>query len=122
MFVLFHDPALTPTVPHSLGLTKGLIGVVYAFAAPIMNGANEVVVAHELLHTLGATDKYDDANDAPRFPDGYGDPRQQPLYPQATAELMAGRRMLGPTRWEQPSDLAEVVIGPATAREIRWLH
>ncbi len=32
MFVLYHDPALTPTVPHSLGLTKGLIGVVYAFA------------------------------------------------------------------------------------------
>ena len=33
MFVLYHDPALTPTVPHSLGLTKGLIGVVYAFDA-----------------------------------------------------------------------------------------
>ena len=32
IFVLYHDPALTPTVPHSLGLTKGLIGVVYAFA------------------------------------------------------------------------------------------
>ena len=24
MFVLYHDPALTPQVPHSLGLTKGL--------------------------------------------------------------------------------------------------
>ena len=34
MFVLFHDPTLTPTVPHSLGLRKGLIGVVYAFATP----------------------------------------------------------------------------------------
>jgi hypothetical protein len=122
VFVLFHDPALTPTVPHSLGLTKGLIGVVYAFAAPIMNGANEVVIAHELLHTLGATDKYDAANDAPLFPDGYGDPQQRPLYPQAAAELMAGRRMLGPDRWEQPAGLDEVLIGPATAREIRWLH
>ncbi|HEY0749117.1 MAG TPA: hypothetical protein VGD63_20605, partial [Steroidobacteraceae bacterium] len=32
IFVLYHDPALTQRVPHSLGLTKGLIGVVYAFA------------------------------------------------------------------------------------------
>jgi hypothetical protein len=77
-------------------------------------------MAHEMLHTLGATDKYDPANDAPRFPDGYGDPRQVPLYPQLFAELMAGRRMLSPIRWEQPDSLDEVVIGPATALEIRW--
>jgi len=120
VFVLFHDPALTPTVPHSLGLTKGLIGVVYAFADPAMNGENGVVIAHELLHTVGATDKYDLTNDAPRFPDGYGDPQQNPLYPQRSTELMAGRRMLGPTRWQQASSLDEVVIGPTTALEIRW--
>ena len=120
MFVLFHDPALTPTVPHSLGLMKGLIGVVYAFAAPEMNGANNVVIAHELLHTVGATDKYDPADGAPRFPDGYGDPAQQPLYPQATAEVMAGRRMLAPDKWQQAASLDEVVIGPITAIEILW--
>jgi hypothetical protein len=122
MFVLYHDPALTPSVPHSLGLTKGLIGVVYAFAAPEMSGENDVVVAHELLHTLGATDKYDLSNDAPIFPDGYGDPRQVPLFPQHTAELMAGRRILAPNRWEQVSDLDQVVLGTATAAEIRWAH
>jgi len=120
MFVLYHDPAITPTVPHSLGLTKGLIGVVYAFAAPVMNEENNVVIAHELLHTVGATDKYALANDAPRFPDGYGDPEQRPLYPQSTAELMAGRRMLAPDRWEQASSLDQAVIGPATALEIHW--
>jgi hypothetical protein len=120
IFILYHDPALTPTVPHSLGLTKGLIGVVYAFAAPEMNGANDVVIAHELLHTVGATDKYSSVNDAPRFPDGFGDPVQRPLYPQQWAELMAGRRMLGPDNWQQAAGLDEVVIGPATAREIRW--
>ena len=120
IFVLYHDPALTPTVPHSLGLTKGLIGVVYAFAAPEMNGSNDVVVAHELLHTLGASDKYVSANDAPRFPDGYGDPHQVPLFPQQWAELMAGRRMLSADRWQQADSLDEVVIGPATALEIRW--
>jgi len=121
MFVLYRDPDLSPVMPHSLGLAKGLIGVVYAFATPRMRGGNEVVIAHELLHTLGATDKYSPINDAPRFPDGYGDPRQAPLYPQRTAELMAGRRMLSATRWEQPDGLDEVVIGPATALEIRWL-
>jgi len=120
MFVLYHDPALTPTVPHSLGLTKGLIGVVYAFAAPEMNGENNVVIAHELLHTVGATDKYNFTDDSPRFPDGYGDPAQKPLYPQATAELMAGRRMLAPDKWQQAANLDEVVIGHATALEIRW--
>jgi hypothetical protein len=120
IFVLYHDPALTPTVAHSLGLTKGLIGVVYAFAAPEMNGANDVVIAHELLHTLGASDKYNAGNDGPRFPDGYGDPHQSPLFPQRTAELMAGRRMLSANDWQQAESLDEVVIGPATALEIRW--
>ncbi|MDP9089232.1 MAG: hypothetical protein M3O26_10895 [Pseudomonadota bacterium] len=122
IFVLYHDPDLTPTVPHSLGLTKGLIGVVYAFAARDMNGANNVVIAHELLHTVGASDKYIPGNVAPRFPDGYGNPQQVPLYPQRTAELMAGRRMLAPDRWEQADSLDEVLIGPATALEIKWLQ
>ena len=121
MFVLYHDPALTPSVPHSLGLRQGLIGVVYAFAASEMDGSNDVVIAHELLHTVGATDKYNPINDAPRFPIGFGDPAQQPLYPQLSAEVMAGRRMLAPDTWQQAESLDEVVVGPATALEIRWL-
>ena len=120
IFVLYHDPALTPVVPHSLGLPKGLVGVVYAFAASDMNGANNVVIAHELLHTVGAGDKYDVADDRPRFPDGYGNPAQRPLYPQLRAELMAGRIMLAPDQWQQSASLDEVVIGPLTALEIRW--
>ncbi len=120
MFVLYHDPALTPQVPHSLGLTKGLIGVVYAFAAAQMDGENDVVIAHELLHTVGASDKYLPGTDAPRFPDGYGDPNQVPLYPQRFAEIMAGRIMLSADRWQQAASLDEALIGPATALEIRW--
>ncbi len=120
IFVLYQDPRLSPTAPHSLGLRKGQIGVVYAFAADWMNGANDVVIAHELLHTLGATDKYNAGDLSPRFPDGYGDPRQSPLFPQQKAELMAGRRMIAADKWEQADDLDEVVIGPATALEIRW--
>lgn len=120
IFVLYHDPDRTPVVPHSLGLAKGLLGVVYAFATPQMDGSNQVVIAHELLHTLGATDKYDLGDSAPRYPDGYGDPEQRPLFPQRYAEIMAGRRMQGPRQWSQPESLDEVLIGPGTAREIRW--
>jgi hypothetical protein len=79
-----------------------------------------VVIAHELLHTVGASDKYLPGNDAPRFPDGYGDPNQVPLYPQRFAEIMAGRLMQSADRWQQAENLDQVLIGPATALEIRW--
>jgi hypothetical protein len=59
MFVLYFDPKETDTVAHSLGIEKGAIGVVNAFATEKMAGSNNVVIAHELLHTMGATDKYD---------------------------------------------------------------
>ena len=33
VFVLYHDPKLVSSLPHSLGLQKGLIGVVHAFSS-----------------------------------------------------------------------------------------
>lgn len=76
------------------------------------------VVAHELLHTLGATDKYDAAGRA-RFPDGFVDPSATPLYPQRGAEVMARNRPLAPGVERVPDTLDELGIGPATAAEIR---
>jgi hypothetical protein len=75
-----------------------------------------------LLHTLGATDKYDRGSLQPLAPDGLGDPEQQPRYPQDFAEIMAGRIALSPTRAEIPEDLDRVTVGTATAREIGWLR
>lgn len=121
IFVVYHDPALTPRVPHSAGLDKGLIGVAHLFALPSMSGSNNIVVAHELMHTLGATDKYDPATDAPLFPDGYGDPSQTPRYPQTSAEIMAGRTALSPSTQEMPESLEACRIGRASAAEISWL-
>jgi len=120
MFVLFHDPSTLQTVPDSHGMQKGLIGVTHAFASRQMARTNNVVVTHELLHTLGATDKYDYSTGAPLFPIGFADPSRKPLYPQDETEIMAGRRAVTPQSAEMPDGLNTVVVGPATAVEIRW--
>ncbi|MGH8187189.1 MAG: hypothetical protein ACREUC_11545, partial [Steroidobacteraceae bacterium] len=81
---------------------------------------NDVVLAHELLHTLGATDKYDLANDQPAHPDGYAEPGREPLYPQSVAELMGGRIPLSSDESVTPESLRQVIVGDKTAREIGW--
>ena len=120
VFVVYHDPATNPTIPHSLGLKEGHIGVVHAFASNDMTQTNNVVIAHELLHTLGATDKYDPATNLPLYPEGYVDPGREPRYPQDKAEIMAGRIPLAPGRASIPRHLAETEVGRTTASEIGW--
>ena len=120
LFVLYHDPATLERAPDSHGLEKGLVGVVHAFATGAMTGSNGIVIAHELLHTVGATDKYDLGSGEPIYPIGYGDPGQQPLYPQAQAEIMAVRRALSARESEMPLSLKSEVVGAATALEIHW--
>ena len=122
LFLLYHDPVPLERAPDSHGLQKGLVGVVHLFADPDMAGSNSIVIAHELLHTVGASDKYDLRNGRPLFPSGYGDRDQEPLYPQERAEIMAGRRALSSYQSDMPHTLAGVLIGPETAREIRWTH
>lgn len=120
VFLLYHDPANLDVLPDSLGLQKGLLGVAHLFADARSGGTNQVVIAHEALHTLGATDKYDLLTDQPIFPDGLAEPDRSPRYPQERAELMAGRIAITPNRAEQPDSLRDVVIGPLTATEIGW--
>ncbi len=118
LVVLYHDPALTPHLDHSLGLRKGMIGVIKVFADRRERQRNLVDIAHELLHTLGASDKYDLRTNQPVFPDGYAEPERQPRHPQRLAEIMAGRIPLSDDRAEIPEHLDRAVIGPATASEI----
>jgi hypothetical protein len=122
VFVLYHDPDRVTRLSHSLGLQKGLIGVVNAFASEKQAAQNDVVIAHELLHTLGATDKYDPRTNQPVFPDGYADPQRQPALPQEYAEIMAGRVPVTADRAEMPDGLDAVLIGAKTAREINWVR
>ncbi len=119
LFVVFHAGEQGIPLQHSLGLQKGLLGVVHVFADQKQADQNNVVIAHELLHTLGATDKYN-ASGQPVFPDGFPDPDQGERYPQHSAEIMAGRIAVRPDQAIIPSDLAACAIGPKTAYEINW--
>ncbi len=79
------------------------------------------VVAHELMHTLGATDRYDESGRT-QIPDGLGNPAQRPLYPQLTAEVMARNRVVSPGNEVPPDTLDELSVGPITAAEIGWIE
>ncbi len=121
LFVSYYDPEATSRLAHSAGLRKGRIGVIKAFASPRFSGRNRVVITHELMHTLGASDHYDPANNLPRYPEGYADPGQEPLHPQRRAEIMGGRIPVSEDRAVMPEDLSQVVVGELTAREIHWI-
>jgi hypothetical protein len=117
LFVLYHAPQDGVALEHSLGLQKGLIGVVHAFADPRQTRQNNIVIAHELLHTLGATDKYD-AEGRPVYPQGYADPDLAQMMPRHQAEIMAGRLVNAAGRVVMPPGLEQCVIGAMTAHEI----
>jgi hypothetical protein len=120
LFVSYWGPQ-TARAPNSHGLREGQIGLVNLYARPDMARQNNVVLAHELLHTLGASDKYDPVSLQPIHPDGYAEPAADPLLPQRFCELMAGRVPVTTDRAEQPHSLAQCLIGPATAREIGFV-
>jgi hypothetical protein len=122
VFALFHAGDGARAVPDSLGLSKGLMALAHLYAGADAQGSNQVVLAHELLHTLGATDKYDRATGLPVVPDGLGDPEQSPFFPQHFGEIMAGRIATGANEAVIPASLEQMLVGPATAREIGWLR
>ncbi len=119
MFVRYHSPQRTLALENSVGLQKGMFGIVNAYSSRKHQGRNNVVIAHEFLHTLGATDKYDRATAMPLAPHGFAEPDRSPLFPQTKAELMGGRIPVSSGTAEVPPSLRQVVIGPLTAREIR---
>ncbi len=121
LFVLYHDPDRVSRLRHSLGLEKGLIGVVNAYAGRRLAGRNNLVIAHEFLHTVGASDKYDPATSLPLFPDGFAEPERKPLFPQKLAEIMGGRIPVSASSAVMPSNLHTVRVGALTAKEIRWI-
>lgn len=121
LYVLYHQPNHSTPLAHSLGLQKGLIGVIHAYASKKQSQQNTVVMAHEILHTVGASDKYDEGN-LPIYPIGYAEPEREPLYPQRYAEIMAGRIAITPDQASMPKSLRAAKVGTATAKEISWIQ
>jgi len=121
LFLVYFDPKETAALEHSVGLQKGRMGIVNVFASADMAATNNFVIAHEMLHTLGASDKYGPPDMLPIFPHGYGEPDKTPLYPQRLAEVMGGRVMLSSSEAVMPASLEQALVGPESAVEIRWL-
>ena len=121
IFVHYHEAEEDKHLQHSLGLDKGLLAIVHAFAAKDQEQQNNIIIAHELLHTVGATDKYN-ANNQPVFPDGYAEPDQNPLFPQSQAEIMAAKIPLSVSYSEMAENLSQCIIAEKTAEEINWLN
>lgn len=120
LYLVYHDPERQQTLAHSTGLEKGLVGIVNLFADAHMQAPNHVILAHEFLHLVGATDKYDFATNLPRYPEGYAEPLRQPRYPQRFGELMGGRIPLSANHARIPDSLNEMLVGETTAIEINW--
>lgn len=121
IFALYFDSEKFKQLPDSAGLSKGQVGIAHLFADASMNDSNLVVVTHEMLHTLGATDKYNLQTNQPIFPVGYAEPYKTPLYPQETAEIMAGRLPVSETEAQIPESVQNTLVGQVTAREIGWI-
>ncbi|NND36504.1 MAG: hypothetical protein HKN81_05140 [Gammaproteobacteria bacterium] len=99
-----------------------MLGVVHVFANQRMKGSNRFVIAHEMLHTLGATDKYAPQSNHPIFPVGYAEPYASPLYPQRFAEIMGGRIPVSASEAKIPRSLEQARVGAETALELRWIE
>jgi hypothetical protein len=122
--VRIHVVASTPTgrftFAEGLGAAGGEVGVVRT--AFDTGGAflPATAVVHEVLHCLGASDKYDAAGHA-IAPEGLPEPELEPRYPQRSAEIMVGEVALGPGRGRLPTGADELAIGAVTAAEIGWV-
>jgi len=120
MFVLYQAANPLGPMERSVGVKNASYGLVNAVASRRMEAHNRIIITHELLHVLGATDKYDPYTGQPDAPDGLANPDQSPLYPQQRAEIMGGRIAVSAHRWRYPEGLGSCDIGARTAREIGW--
>jgi len=120
LYVEYHNSGENGVLDTSFGLQKSRISVIRQFTSRRMAQKNLVIVAHELLHTLGASDKYDLATLAVSYPGGYAEPDKSPLYPQKRAEIMGGRIPVSASEFVIPPSLEQCIVGPETAREIGW--
>lgn len=105
----------------SVGLEKGMMAFIKNYADEQFIERNNFIIAHEMLHTLGATDKYDPVTLIPLYPQGYANPSRGRYKKQDKCEIMAGRIPLSDTLAMTPNSLNDCMIGNTTAKEIGWV-
>ena len=116
---------VSPLADGEVGMIEGVseqggrVGTVHATLDEGMADFAWAVVVHELFHTLGATDKYDERGRT-LIPDGLAEPDARPQLPQRFVEIMARNRPVSMTEEKAPTSISDVAVGPTTAREIRW--
>ena len=122
MFVRYQTRKSNGMMERSVGIRNGSYGLVNAVASRQMAARNRIIITHELMHILGASDKYDFGSGQPIPPDGLAYPSRSPLYPQQRAEIMAGRIATTSNQWRRPASLKTCVVGIKTASEIGWVE
>jgi len=116
----YHAPDSTHRTLHSVGMSRPRLVLANLIAGDHLVRYNNLQLAHEILHTFGASDLYHLGTGQPESPEGYAHPEREPLYPQREAEIMAMRIPTAPDESRPARNLDEATIGPQTAREIGW--
>lgn len=117
---LYHAPNTPTHRLRSIGMPSPRLALVKQSADRQEQDRNLVLIAHELLHTVGANDLYERGTGQALHPNGYVEPDQNPRYPQPSAEIMAMAWPIAPGIHIEPAELQHTRIGPTTAREIGW--
>lgn len=117
LYIYPADAGLGYEKQHSVGTTRGRFGVVFLPIGKQSAGRTTCLIAHEVLHTVGASDKYDD-NHLTIFPDGYFAPEKR--YPQEFAEIMALAIPIEGTKEKDVDSLELSRVGEKTAVEVGW--
>jgi hypothetical protein len=121
VYVVAEPPASSATqLIEGYGEDGGRVGIVQVELDEAIVDMALAVAVHELMHTLGASDKYDERGDV-LVPFGLAEPSREPLFPQQYVEVMARNRPLNPSSFVNLDSLDELKVGPTTAHEIGWL-
>jgi len=102
-------------------LQKGLVGIIHARAFKRAEQYNNLVIAHELMHVFGATDKYNLATGLAIFPQGYVNPSLGQYTAQSRASLMGRTIPLNQGSHKVATTLRQTTVNKITATEIGWL-
>ena len=121
VFALYHAPDGGQAVPDSLGLSKGLMAVTHLYADPRRpRQQSRRPRARVAAHARRDRQVRGRHRAAARS----GRPRRsrssRRAIRNATGEIMAGRIAVNASEAVIPDGLQQMVVGPATAREIGW--